>query len=186
MTMLASGLVLFLASHLFTTFRDLRAKAIGAVGEVGYKSIYSVAALAGFILIVMGWGQRPFIPIWYPPVWTQHLALVLMAPAMILLVSAYAPTGRIKAAVKHPMLAAIKVWAFAHLLANGDFASLLLFGGFLAFAVYDRISMKRRNDPPPTPGPASNDAIAIGVGLAAYLAFLFWLHPMLIGVAVLP
>ncbi|MEL7030371.1 MAG: NnrU family protein, partial [Pseudomonadota bacterium] len=108
MTLLVSGLALFFATHVFTSMRGLRQSAIDALGAMGYRGLYSVVALAGFILIIYGWSQRPFIPIWYPPIWSQHLALTLMLPAMILLVAAYTPAGRIKPALKHPMLVAIK------------------------------------------------------------------------------
>jgi uncharacterized membrane protein len=112
-----------------------------------------------------------------------------MLPAFIFLVAAYAP-GRIKAAVKHPMLAAIKIWALAHLLANGDLAGIILFGSLLAYAVYDRIALKHRQPTElietPGPGTPRNDVIAVVVGILFYAVFLIWLHPLLIGKTVLP
>ena len=185
MTLLLLGLVIFFAAHIFATMRDARANLIAKIGEKPYKGLYSIVALIALILIIIGWGARPFIPVWDPPVWTRHLAAFLMIPAMILLASSFLPSGRIAAAAKHPMLAAVKIWAFAHLLANGDLASLLLFGAFLAFAVYDRIQIKTREGVSlPQPGPMTNDALAVAGGLVFYAAFVLALHPLLIGVPV--
>jgi len=192
MTYLILGLVIFFGTHLFTSFRsrapgrDLRAK----LGEGPYMGLYSVLALAGFVLIVWGYGAARPAPILYmPPTWMAHLNLVLMLPTMILLVAAYAPTGRIKKAAKHPMLAAVKIWALGHLLANGELNSVILFGSFLAYGVIDRIALKRRGNVGPGPDAAVSpmgDIAAIVIGSAAYAAILFWLHPILFGVAALP
>ena len=128
---------------------------------------------------------------WNPPVWTRHLALLLVWPAFVAFAAAYLP-GRIKGALKHPMLAGLKIWALAHLLANGDLGSMLLFAGLLAWAVAARISTKRRDEVLDHGGPAAapagwrNDILAIAIGTAAYLVFLVWLHPLLIGVPALP
>lgn len=193
---LIAGLMLFLGVHAFTMQRAARAVAIDRLGERGYKGLYTVASLVGFILIVWGFGAyraAGYIPVWAPPVWLSHLALILNLPVFVLL-AASAPagrsTGKIQAVVKHPMLLAVKIWAAAHLLANGDLGSILLFGGFLAWAVLARISMKSRPEANP-PAAASTpfgtrDWIAIGAGFALYLAFIFWLHPLLIGVRVIP
>ena len=187
MTLLIAGLALFFAGHIFTTFRGARAAAIKAIGERSYKIAYSAFALAGFALIIVGWGARPMVTVWEPPYWTRYVAQALMIPAMILLVAAYLPAGRIKAGAKHPMLAAVKIWAFAHLVANGDLASIVLFGAFLVYAVYDRIAVKgRAGTSPVVAGPARNDLIAVAVGLIAYAGFAHWLHPMWIGVSALP
>jgi uncharacterized membrane protein len=150
-------------------------------------------SLIGIILIGVGYGQyraSGYIPVWDPPVWTRHLALLLVWIAFICFVAAYLP-GRIKRALKHPMLAGVKIWALAHLLANGDLGSILLFGSFLLWAVAARISVKRRDVAAQHGGTAApagmrNDILAIVIGTAVYLAFVFWLHPMLIGVPVLP
>ena len=162
---------------------------------MAYKGIYSVISLIGLILIWRGFSAARDAgqPLLYsPPVWMQHITLLLMAIAMICFVAAYVP-GRIKAALKHPMLVSIKVWALAHLLANGELHSVILFGGFLAWAVLDRISVKRRERaglvtpytlPPDTP--AANDLIAVVIGATAYVAILVWLHPILFGVPVMP
>ena len=192
MIYLILGLVIFFGTHFFSAFRsrapgrDLRRK----MGEGPYMGLYSILALAGLVLIVWGYGAARPAPILYmPPTWMAHLNLVLMLPAMILLVAAYAPTGRIKKAAKHPMLLAVKIWAFGHLLANGELNSVILFGSFLAYGVIDRIALKRRGDVGPGPDAAVSpmgDVIAVVVGAAVYAAILLWLHPILFGVTALP
>jgi uncharacterized membrane protein len=184
MALLIIGIVVFLGIHLLPTFGDLRERLIERLGENGYKALFSVLSILGFVLLVYGFAKAPIIPIWTPPVWMRHLAMLLMLPAFILLVAAYVP-GRIKSVVKHPMLTAIKTWALAHLLANGDLAGIILFGSFLAYAVYDRIALKHRQPTEliETPGRGSprNDVIAVVLGLVFYAVFLIWLHPLLIG-----
>jgi uncharacterized membrane protein len=186
------GLVLFIGAHTVTTQRELRARLIGIAGETVYKIVYAVVALAGIALISKGFGDyrgtshEGLINVWYPPTWTRHLAAALMLPAAILLVAAYS-RGRIYTAVKHPMITAVKVWAAAHLLANGDLGSIILFGSFLGWAVFDRISLKRRSDAggPPIPvGGPKNDLIAIAIGIVVYVALAFAFHPIVIGVPV--
>ena len=164
------GLVLFLGVHTLTTQRTLRARVIAATGEGGYKIGYAT-----------GW-----IDVWSPPKALKHLAEALMLPAVILVVAAYI-RGRIYTAVKHPMLSGVKLWAAAHLLANGDLGGIILFGSLLGWAVFDRISLKHRADAgaPPIPvGGVGNDLIAVAVGLVAYLALGFAFHPVVIGVPV--
>lgn len=193
MTLLVLGLVLFIGIHSFSMARGPRATLIGTIGEGAYKGLYSLLSLAGIVLISVGYGQyraNGYIPVWDPPVWTQHLALLLVLIALICFVAAYLP-GRIKSRLKHPMLAGVKIWAFAHLLANGDLGSILLFGAFLAWAVAARISLKRRDVAAQHGGTAApagwrNDMLAVAIGTVVYLAFVFWLHPWLIGVSVLP
>jgi uncharacterized membrane protein len=183
------GLVLFIGTHVVTTQRDLRARLIGIGGEAVYKIGYAVLALAGMVLISYGFGEYRaggMIDLWHPPKWTKHVAAALMLPAVILLAAAYS-RGRIYTAVKHPMITAVKLWAAAHLLANGDLGSIILFGAFLAWAVFDRISLKRRSDlggPPIPVGGPKNDLIAVAIGVVAYLALAFLFHPMVIGVSV--
>jgi len=184
------GLVLFLGAHTLTTRRDLRASLIAAAGESVYKIGYALISLVGLALVVWGFAQyraTGLIPIWSPPRALKHLNIALMLPAVILFVAAYL-RGRIYKAVKHPMLAGVKLWAFGHLLANGDLGGIILFGSFLAWAVYDRISLKRRADAggPPIPvGGFSNDLIAIVVGIIVYLALAFAFHPVVLGIPVM-
>jgi uncharacterized membrane protein len=183
------GLVLFLGVHTLTTQRDVRAQIIATAGEGGYKVGYSLVSAVGLALIVWGFARyraTGWIDVWYPPAALKHIAAALMLPAVILVVASYI-RGRIYAALKHPMLAGVKLWAAAHLLANGDLGSIILFASFLAWAVFDRISLKRRADAgaPPIPvGGPSNDLIAIAVGVVAYLALAFAFHPVVIGVPV--
>lgn len=186
MTTLVLGLALFIGVHCLSTFRDFRASLVGRLGEMGYKGLYTVASIIGIILVVQGFGSvRAAGPLqlWTPPAFMGHLAAVLMTFSFVAIAAAYAPLGKIKATLKHPMLAGVKAWAFAHLLVNGDVASLLLFGAFLAWAVYARISMKKRpNSDPPSSGWTIGDALAVGAGLATTVVFMIWLHPLLIGV----
>jgi uncharacterized membrane protein len=183
------GLVLFLGVHLVSTKRELRAELIAKHGESLYKLGYALVSALGLALIVWGFATyraTGWIDVWYPPVATRHIAVALMLPAAVLLVAAYI-RGGIYRVVKHPMLTAVKLWAFAHLIANGDLGSIVLFGSFLAWAVVDRISLKRRTDPgsPPIPvGGPLNDVIAVAVGIVVYLALGFAFHPVVIGVPV--
>jgi uncharacterized membrane protein len=189
------GLTLFLGVHLLTTQRDLRAQVISMMGEMAYKIGYALASAAGLVLIVWGFADyrtSGMIDVWEhwcsPGVLKvlKHITVALMLPAVILVVASYI-RGRIFTTLKHPMLAGVKLWAVAHLLANGDLGSIILFGSFLAWAVFDRISLKRRADPgaPPIPvGGPGNDLIAIVVGVIAYLALAFAFHPVVIGVPV--
>lgn len=198
MLVLILGLVLFLGTHAFSMARAKRAEVIGRIGEQRYKLGY--ALLSGLGLALTGYGydlyrQDGMIPVWSPPVFTRHLAVLLTLFAFISLAATYLP-GHIRTRLKHPMLLAVKIWATAHLLANGDLGSMLLFGAFLAWAVAARISAKRR---PLTAGqvaaqhggqaaPAGwrNDAIAVAVGVVAWFVFGRYLHPLLIGVAAWP
>ena len=184
------GLVLFLGAHTFTTRREARARAIAGIGEGPYKIVYALVSAAGLALIVWGFAHyraTDWINVWTPPKALKHLNVLLMLPAVILVVAAYI-RGRIYATLKHPMLAGVKLWAFGHLLASGDLGGIILFGSFLAWAVFDRISLKRRADPggPPIPvGGVGNDLIAVAVGVVAYLALAFAFHPVVIGVPVM-
>ena len=188
MTLLIIGIVVFLGFHLLPTVPGLRDQLVGRFGEGGYRALFSLLSIAGLALLIYGFAVAPVIQIWSPPAWTRWVAIVLMLPAFIFLVAAYVP-GQIKAKLKHPFLVAVKTWALAHLIANGDLASLILFGSFLAYAVYDRITIKSRQphgvglEGPVTP---RNDVMAVVVGTALYVVFLIWLHPLLIGSAPLP
>jgi uncharacterized membrane protein len=183
------SLVLFVGVHTLSTQRDLRARLIGSWGEGSYKLGYALVAVAGLALIVWGFAHyraAGMWPVWTPPTALKHLTVALMLPAVILVVAAYI-RGRIYTAVKHPMLAGVKLWAAAHLIANGDLGAIILFGSFLGWAVFDRISLKRRADAggPPIPvGGVGNDLIAVAVGVVAYLALAFAFHPVVIGVPV--
>ena len=184
MTLFLVGLIVFLGVHLVPTRPGFRDGLVARFGEKGYQGLFSVVSLAAFVLMIYGYSQAPFVEVWWPPLWTRHITELLMLPAFILIVAAYVPS-RIRTAAKHPMLASIKLWAVAHLASNGDLASMLLFGGFLAYAVYDRISVKRRGALGPlgtAQGSIRGDLTVIFVGLAAYVVFALWLHTILIGV----
>ena len=191
MMLLIVGLILFLGLHLLPTATDVRAGLIARFGAGAYKAGFSILSLIGFAVIVMGYHKMQLHPgknpvLWNPPLWTRHIALALMLPAMILIVASLVPS-RIRSTVKNPMLIGIIIWALAHLLANGDVASLLLFGTFLAYAIYDLKSVKARGAKGPLgntePKSIVNDVIVVGVGVALYLALLLGLHQYLIGVA---
>ncbi|WP_374595041.1 NnrU family protein [Aquabacterium sp.] len=181
------GLLLFLGAHsasiVAPAWRDARA---AQLGEPTWKGVYSLISLTGFALLVWGWAGLRAQPVvlWTPPHGLHHLTLLLMLPVFPLLLAAHLP-GRVQRAAKHPMLAATKLWALAHLLANGTLGDVLLFGGFLAWAVADRISVQRRAPRaiPSAPAGALNDAIAVVGGLALYVFFLFKGHAWLIGVS---
>lgn len=190
MHQLLVGLVVFLGIHSISLFAPAaRDRWAAAMGPHLWRALYSLVSLAGFVLLVRGYAEARMHPVvlYVPPGWTRHLVMLLMLPLFVMLFAAYLP-GRIKTTLKHPMLAAVKLWAVAHLLANGMLADVLLFGSFLAWAVLDRISMKRRVPRALSAAPASrwNDMAAVVLGLLAYVAVVLWLHPRLIGVPVLP
>jgi len=180
------GLVVFLGAHVFVSMRNERAVLISKLGQGPYRGLFSLVSIIGIVLLCYGFAlyrDAGLIPIWYPPSWTRQIVVVLMWPASIMVTAAYIP-GNIKRVLKHPMLAGVKTWAFAHLCANGDLGGILLFGSILAWAVYDRITLKRRGDPgaPPIPmGGVRNDIIAIVVGTIVYLALGLVFHPLVVG-----
>jgi uncharacterized membrane protein len=186
MLILVIGLVLFLGGHsIAIASRPMRDRAAARLGEGPWKGLYSLVALAGLVLIVWGYGlARPDATFLYePPIWIRHTVALLMLPAMIALAVSVLPAGRLKAILKHPMLLSVKIWAFAHLIGNGDLASVLLFGGFLAWGVFERISLKRRNAPIARPGPVLWDLVAVVAGTILYLLFVWRLHALLFGIS---
>lgn len=185
MTLLMLGLVLFLGIHSTRMVGDIRANTIVKHGANTWKGIYSVLSILGFIVLIYGYGQaRQVAPVLYvPPSFLQPVTWLLMWPALILFVASQVPAGKIKAAVKHPMVLGIKLWAFSHLLVNGDLASIILFASFLGWAVWNRIWWKRHGDPVPANVTIRNDLIAVVGGTIAYLLFIVWLHTWLIGVS---
>jgi uncharacterized membrane protein len=190
MLVLVLGLVVFLGVHSVSIVAPRwRAATIARVGEKPWKGLYSIAAGVGLALVIVGYGmaRRDPVVLYAPPAALRHLALLVMVPVFPLLFAAYLP-GRIRAAAKHPMLLAVKLWALAHLLANGTLADVLLFGGFLAWAVADRLAVKRRSAVeahavPGAPPRPYNDAIAVAVGLLVYVALVLRGHRWLIGVS---
>jgi uncharacterized membrane protein len=188
LAILVLGLAVFLAPHVFTAFRAARQDAIARVGENAYKVAYSLVSLIGLVLIGYGYARyraTGWVDVWYPPAWTRHVTVALVWPAIICIVAAYSP-GRIKTTLKHPMLVGLKLWAFAHLISNGDLGSIVLFGAILGYAVFDRISLKHRTDPgaPPIPvGGVKNDVIAVVGGTVLYLLLGWLFHPYVVGVS---
>lgn len=188
MVILIIGLLMFLGTHSVRIFaEDWRNKQIARRGENTWMGLYAVISLIGFVLIVYGYGQVRLEPlvIWQPPVWTKHLAALLTLPAFILLVAAYVPGTKIKTMIGHPMVLGVKLWALAHLLANGTLADIILFGSFLLWSVLDYRASRQRDKAAGTAYQVtgiSRDIIAIVVGIIAWAAFAIVLHNWLIGV----
>ena len=190
MLVLVLGLLLFLGIHSVSIVAPRwRAASIARLGPLPWKGIYSLASGLGLAVLVVGYGmaRREPIVLYTPPAALRHLALAVMLPVFPLFLAAYFP-GRIRNAAKHPMLLSVKLWATAHLLANGTLADVVLFGAFLAWAVADRISVKRRSveeahDVPAVPSSPYNDVIAVVGGLAIYAVLVIWAHRWLIGVS---
>ena len=188
MIALILGLLMFLGVHSVRVVGDgWRAAQIARVGETLWKGLYSLAAVVGLALIIWGYhlAQAQPLVLWTPPSWMRHLGALLTVPAFVLLAAAYVPRNRIKVAVGHPMVAGVKLWAFAHLLVNVTLAAMLLFGAFLVWAVADFTSARRRDRAAGTrypAGTASRDAVVLVVGLVAWALFAFLLHGWLIGV----
>lgn len=187
MALLVAGLVIFFATHSVRIFaEEWRAERIRRVGPRAWRGLYSVVSIAGFVLLVWGYGfarQAP-LDLWSPPAWTHAATSILTLPAFILLAAAYVPGTRIKAAIGHPMLVGTKVWALAHLLSNGRLADVLLFGVFLVWAVLAFRTARARDRAAGVTYPAlgaSRDAIAVIVGAVVWGAFALYLHGPLIG-----
>ena len=189
MLVLIIGIIVVLGVHTLTTFRQTRASLIERFGLGPFRGLFSLAAIIGFALIVWGFARyraEGLMPVWAPPIWTRHLTIALMWFAFVALACMNPAPSRMRGWLRHPMLVAVKIWALAHLLANGDAGGMLLFGSFLAWAVFDRIAVKKRGDlgARPVASFTRADAVALGVGTLAYVAMIF-LHPLLIGVAVI-
>ena len=188
MTLLILGLVLFLGVHSTRIVADgWRGRFIAQRGEMAWKGLYAVASIAGLVLLIWGYGQARLEPVvlWASPTWTRGLAAFLTVPALILLVAAYVPGNAIKAKLRHPMVLGVKVWALSHLLANNTVADLLLFGGFLLWAVFSYRAARgrdRANGTVYAPGRALPTVITVVVGLGAWAFFAFWAHAAWIGV----
>ena len=184
------GLAVFLATHVFVSFREARASVIERVWLPRYRGLFAIVSLVGLALIIWGYAQyraHDLIQLWSPPAFMRHITAGLVLFAVIFFVAAFVPS-HIKTRLKHPMLAGVKAWALAHLLSNGDLGSILLFGTFLAWGVYARIAAKRRGDigaaAKSAPDGWTNDIIVVVLGAAIFLALGFWFHPYVIGVPV--
>ena len=189
LSILILGLVVFIANHLFVTFRGARAAAIASVGKPAYHTLFGIVSLAGLAMIVWGFAEyraTAWTPVWTPPAFMHHITVGLMLIASILL-AAYAVPSHIKALSRYPLIAAVKVWAFAHLLSNGDLGSMIMFGSLLAWAVYASITARSRTDvvPPVAPSGWTGDVVLVIAGVVIFLALGLWFHPHVIGVPVL-
>ncbi len=187
MIVLILGIILFLGAHTLPMLRDARQGWLKRLGEGGYKGLFSLASLIGFVLICWGFSlyrAQGWVQIWSPPHGMRHLTITLMWFAFVALAAMGKRPSRIRGWLRHPMLVAIKIWALAHLLANGDLGGMILFGSFLAWAVFDRISIKRRGDPGAAPVASftRSDAVILIAGTLAFVAMIA-LHPWLIGVS---
>jgi uncharacterized membrane protein len=188
MSLLILGLLLFLGAHSVRVFAETwRTRMLARWGEGAWKGAYTVVSLLGLALIVWGYSQARQQPtvLWASPSWTRHLAALLTLLAFVLLVAAYVPGNGIKAAVKHPMVLGVKVWALAHLIANNTLADLLLFGGFLLWAVLCFRAARQRDRALQTVYPAGTLAkslVTLAVGMVAWAVFAFWAHGALFGV----
>lgn len=184
MTTMLAGLAIFFAVHLIPVKQALRTKLMGSMGELVYKGLFALVSLVGFYFIVVGKAQAPFISVWTPPDFFRHITMLLVLLAFLILPAAYIPSN-IKVKLKHPMLVAVKLWALGHLLANGDLASILLFGSFLAYSVVDRISVKKRGlAPVAAKHPFWRDALVVILGFVAY-GLVAMKHAYLFGVPVI-
>lgn len=188
MTLLILGLVLFLGAHSVRIVADdWRTRMRARLGEGGWKGLYSLLSVAGFVLIVWGYGlarQEPLV-LWTPPPAMRHIAALLTLLSFVLLAATYVPHNGIRARLRHPMMLAVKVWALAHLFANGTLADLVLFGAFLVWAVLGFRAARGRDRAAGTTypaGSAAGTAGAVTVGVAVWLLFAFWAHEALIGV----
>jgi uncharacterized membrane protein len=188
LAVLILGLAIFLATHLFVTRREARAAAIARLGKPVYHGLFGLVSVVALALIVWGFAEyraHGWIDIWQPPAFMRHITVLLMLFAVILFTAAFIPS-QIKARLKYPMFGAVKIWALAHLLSNGDLGSILLFATFLAWAVIARISAKRRTDVVIAAAPPgwTNDIIVVVIGIVIYLALGYVFHPVVIGVPV--
>ncbi|MDD2881633.1 MAG: NnrU family protein [Rhodoferax sp.] len=188
MNYLLAGLTIFFGAHSVRLFADgWRTRVRNRLGAQTWRAGYSLLSLTGFCLIVWGFGlvrQAP-MQLWIPPTGMRHLAALLTLLAFVLLAAAYVPGNQIKARVHHPMLAGVKLWALAHLLANGNLGHVVLFGTFLVWAVLCYLAAGRRDRLEGTVysgGQTGATGVTVALGVAGWIAFTLWLHGWLIGV----
>ena len=189
MALLIAGLILFLGAHSTRVFADdWRTRTMERIGELKWKGLVTALSIAGFVLLIVGYDQARMTPsvLWQPPIWTRHVAILFNLLAFILVTAAYVPRNIIKSKIGHPMIAGVKIWALAHLLANGTLADVLLFGAFLMWAVLDFRVSRRRDRMNATVYPSAamaNTLLTLAVGLGAGLVFMLWLHVRWVGVS---
>lgn len=188
MTVMILGLLIFLGVHSVRIVADdWRSARIARMGELPWKAAYSVVAVVGLALAIWGYGQMRLDPtwVWFPPMGLRHAVSLLMIPSFILLVAAYVPGNHLKAKLGHPMIIAVKIWAFSHLLANGRLGDIVFFGAFLLWAVFDFRAARRRPAPAMQAPGMARTAITVVLGLVAYYLFAFHLHVWVTGVPVM-
>jgi uncharacterized membrane protein len=186
MTWLALGLALFLGIHLTRAVApQWREAQIARLGDKAWKGIYTLVSIVGFGLILWGFSRARLEPIvlWAPIPGMNHAAAALVLIAMILMAAAYVPRNHIKAKLGHPMTLSVKVWAFAHLIANNTLADVMLFGSFLVWSILVFRAARRRPGPAPAPGTVAGTAATVVVGIALWAFFAFWAHAAWLGVA---
>ncbi len=186
MTTLIIGLLVFLGIHSISIINEPLRNSLAAKSELGWKAAYGLISIVGIYLVATGYADARMTaqPFGTPPGWLRHVSALLLIPSFVFFFASYFP-GKISRALKHPQLVAVKLWAVAHLLVNWSIPDFLLFGGFLAWAVADRISMKRREQRslPGLPASGINDVLVVILGLGVYVAFVLWLHRILIGIS---
>lgn len=188
MTLLIAGLVVFLGVHSARIFGEgWRTRTLARVGESAWKIAYSLASIAGFLLIIWGYAEarREPVPLWAVPVWARHGAALVTLAAFIMIVAAYVPGNAIKARLRHPMVLGVAVWAVAHLVANHTLADAVLFGAFLAWSVLSYLAARRRDRAARVvyaPGRAGATGATVAIGVVAWMVFAIWGHQALIGV----
>ncbi len=190
MLLMILGIIVFLGIHCVQMFAPaFRADFIEKRGLNFWKGLYSIVSLVGFAMLVYGFGIARASPanefFWSGPIWFGHILTLLMLPAIILLVASQLPKGRIAKTVKNPMVIAVKIWAFGHLLVNGDLASLILFGSFLVWSVLLVINYKKRGQTIPEETSNIGDILSLVIGTVAWGAIIMWLHEWAIGVPVI-
>jgi uncharacterized membrane protein len=188
LAILILGLIIFLGSHVFVTFRDARERLIARLGRNGYRGLLSLVSLIGLAVIIKGYGDyraHEWVDIWTPPAFMKHITVGLMLFAVIFITAFFVPT-HIRAWIKHPMVTSVKTWALAHLLSNGDLGSIILFGAFLAWGGYARVAAKRRGDRGFTKPPAgwTKDIAVVIAGVIIFLLLGYYFHPYVIGMPV--
>ena len=189
MALLIIGLLLLLGTHSVPMSPSLKAALIARLGERPFKIAFWTLSGVGLVLIVIGYGHFRGSPqdvlLWSPPTWSRDLAYVVMLPALILFVAAFSPTHIRQLVGGHPLLFSVILWAVTHLIGNGHLAGLLLFGGFLVWALVDLVSAFQRNVVGPfgdRPSTLTGDVIAVVVGCAAYALMLTGAHRLITGV----
>jgi len=185
MDILLLGTTIFFGVHLVPSFVNFRAKIINRIGEAKFKGLYSITALIGLILIIYGKSEAEYVSIWEPTIWSRHVVIVTMLFTFYLFAAADMKSN-IKRYIRHPMLLGVLLWSCVHLLANGDLASIILFGSFAVFSLFGMVSANIRGAlVQKEKYPIQKDVVSVIAGFVAYAIFVFFVHPYLIGVPIM-